>query len=152
MFGTSGDAIDRYRPFGILPCGAAMARMSDVLHALTVRLRDAERTTMLTCLLQGDPGVGKSAMAATAALGSGFYFVKVISSEQMVGPTEYAKSAHLTRVFHDAAKSPLSAIFLDDLERLIEYVAVGPRFSNVILQTLLTLLKTTATSTRLFQF
>ena len=30
---------------------------------------------------------------------------------------------------------------LDDIERLIEYVAVGPRFSNVVLQTLLVLTK-----------
>ena len=38
-------------------------------------------------------------------------------------------------------QSPLSAIVLDDVERLLEYVAIGPRFSNVVLQTLLVLLK-----------
>ena len=40
-----------------------------------------------------------------------------------------------------AAQSPLSLIILDDLERLIEYTPTGPRFSNMILQTLLVLLK-----------
>jgi vesicle-fusing ATPase len=30
---------------------------------------------------------------------------------------------------------------LDDIERLLEYVAIGPRFSNAVLQTLLVLLK-----------
>jgi vesicle-fusing ATPase len=30
---------------------------------------------------------------------------------------------------------------LDDVERLLEYVAIGPRFSNAVLQTLLVLLK-----------
>ncbi len=30
---------------------------------------------------------------------------------------------------------------LDDLERLLEYVAIGPRFSNAVLQVLLILLK-----------
>jgi hypothetical protein len=38
-------------------------------------------------------------------------------------------------------QSPQSIIVLDDIERLVEYVAIGPRFSNTILQTLLVLLK-----------
>lgn len=32
-------------------------------------------------------------------------------------------------------------IILDDIERLLEYVSIGPRFSNTILQALLVLLK-----------
>ena len=35
----------------------------------------------------------------------------------------------------------MSIIVLDDLERLLEYVPIGPRFSNTILQVLLVLLK-----------
>lgn len=31
-------------------------------------------------------------------------------------------------------QSPLSVIVLDDIERLLEYVAIGPRFSNAVLQ------------------
>jgi hypothetical protein len=38
-------------------------------------------------------------------------------------------------------QSPLSIVILDDIERLLEYVAIGPRFSNAVLQTLLVLLK-----------
>ena len=41
----------------------------------------------------------------------------------------------------DSYKSPLSLIFIDDLERIIDYVPIGPRFSNTVLQTLLVLLK-----------
>jgi len=41
----------------------------------------------------------------------------------------------------DSYRSPLSLIFLDDIERLIEYVPIGPRFSNSVLQTLMILLK-----------
>ena len=44
-------------------------------------------------------------------------------------------------MFEDAYKSPLSVILLDELECILEYAAVGPHFSNVILQTLLVLLK-----------
>ena len=35
----------------------------------------------------------------------------------------------------------MSIIVLDDLERLLEYVPIGPRFSNSVLQTLLVLVK-----------
>ena len=38
-------------------------------------------------------------------------------------------------------QSVISIINLDDIERLLEYVAIGPRFSNTVLQTLLVLLK-----------
>lgn len=38
-------------------------------------------------------------------------------------------------------QSPQSIVILDDIERLVEYVAIGPRFSNTILQTLLVLIK-----------
>jgi vesicle-fusing ATPase len=38
------------------------------------------------------------------------------------------------QVFEDAYKSPLSIVILDDIERLLEYVAIGPRFSNAVLQ------------------
>mmetsp|Transcript_63969 Transcript_63969/g.166320 ORF Transcript_63969/g.166320 Transcript_63969/m.166320 type:complete len:162 (-) Transcript_63969:65-550(-) len=52
-----------------------------------------------------------------------------------------AKLKAIAKVFEDAYKSPLSVIVLDDLERLMEYVRLGPRFSNAILQGLFALLK-----------
>jgi vesicle-fusing ATPase len=44
-------------------------------------------------------------------------------------------------MFEDAYKSPLSLIILDNIERLLDYVRIGPRFSNAVLQTLLVLIK-----------
>ena len=40
-----------------------------------------------------------------------------------------------------AYKSPLSMILIDDIERIIDYTPLGPRFSNMVLQALLVLLK-----------
>ena len=65
--------------------------------------------------------------------------MKVISPEQFVGYAESKKCADITKIFEDAYKSPLSLIILDSIERLLEYVAVGPRFSQAVLQTLLVL-------------
>lgn len=47
----------------------------------------------------------------------------------------------LFQVFDDAYKSQLSCVVVDDIERLLDYVPIGPRFSNLVLQALLVLLK-----------
>ena len=48
---------------------------------------------------------------------------------------------HTQNIPRDSYKSPLSLIFIDDIERIIDSVHIRPRFSNLILQTLLVLLK-----------
>jgi vesicle-fusing ATPase len=80
-------------------------------------------------------------LAATIAMSSEFPFIKLISPESMVGSSESAKANQINKVFQDAYKSPISCILIDSLERLLEWVSIGPRFSNVVLQTLLVLLK-----------
>ena len=50
-------------------------------------------------------------------------------------------SPHGIQVFEDAYKSPQSVIVVDDIERLLDYVPIGPRFSNTVLQCLLVLFK-----------
>jgi vesicle-fusing ATPase len=72
---------------------------------------------------------------------SGFPYIKFITGESMVGYGEMAKCNLIRKVFDDAYKSPCSAIVLDDIERLVEYVHLGPRFSNAVLQTLLVMIK-----------
>lgn len=47
----------------------------------------------------------------------------------------------LFQIFDDAYKSQLSCVVVDDIERLLDYVPIGPRFSNLVLQALLVLLK-----------
>jgi vesicle-fusing ATPase len=39
----------------------------------------------------------------------------------------------IMKIFDDAYKSPLSCIVIDNIERLFEYIHLGPRFSNSIL-------------------
>lgn len=74
-------------------------------------------------------------------MSSEFPFIKLISPEAMVGFGEVAKMNQISKVFADAYKSPLSCIVIDSIERLLDWVQIGPRFSNNILQTLLVLLK-----------
>jgi len=80
-------------------------------------------------------------LASKLALESKFPYVKMITPENFVGYSEAGKISQIVKIFEDAYKSPLSLIILDDLERLIEFIHIGPRFSNLILQALLVLVK-----------
>ena len=84
---------------------------------------------------------GKTALAATLAKDSGFPFVKICSPEDMVGFTESAKCLRIKKVFEDAYRSSMSCILVDNIERLLDYGPIGPRYSNITLQALLVLLK-----------
>jgi vesicle-fusing ATPase len=72
---------------------------------------------------------------------SDFLFIKLISPDSMVGFTEQAKMSTISKIFSDAYKSPMSCLVIDSIERLLDWVSIGPRFSNSVLQTLLVLLK-----------
>ena len=95
----------------------------------------------MSVLLQGPQSSGKTAIAAKVAVASGFPFIRTISADEMIGFSESSKCMTIHKVFADSYKSPLSLIFIDDIERIIDYVPIGPRFSNIVLQTLLVLLK-----------
>ncbi|KAJ1678386.1 transport between ER and Golgi ATPase protein, partial [Spiromyces aspiralis] len=47
----------------------------------------------------------------------------------------------INKIFSDSYRSPLSVVIVDDIERLLEWVHIGPRFSNSVLQALMVLLK-----------
>lgn len=105
------------------------------------QVRTSERTTLFSVLIQGQPGTGKTALASKIAVESDFPFVRMISPEEYVGFSESSKCNAIAKVFDDAHKSPLSCIVIDNIERLIEFAPIGPRFSNTMLQTLLILVK-----------
>jgi vesicle-fusing ATPase len=99
-------------------------------------------------------------------MASQFPFIKLISAENMVGYGEAQKIQYLNKVFTDSYKSPLSVVVVDGIERILgafpyrlsvarsriivslrsllllskEYVPIGPRFSNGVLQALMVLL------------
>eukprot|EP00877_Chromochloris_zofingiensis_P012938 jgi/Chrzof1/7899/Cz02g40140.t1 len=140
-FGAAVESLEAYRMQGIIDYGDAFSHLQSTLRALVSQVQHSNKTPALSVLLEGPAGAGKSALAATAAIESGFPFVKVVSPEAMVGYMEQAKGSAITKIFEDAYKSPLSIVILDDIERLLEYVAIGPRFSNIVLQVLLVLIK-----------
>jgi vesicle-fusing ATPase len=86
---------------------------------LVEQVRTSERTPLVSALLYGPPGSGKTALAATIAQASEFPFIKLVTSENMVGFSESQKIATISKAFADSYKSPSSVIIVDNVERLL---------------------------------
>lgn len=105
------------------------------------QVQNSSRTPLVSVLLEGSAGTGKTALAVHLAMSSQFPLVKILSPDKLLNYSEASKAQQISKDFTDSYKSPLSVIVLDDIERLVEYVRIGPRFSNLVLQTLMVLLK-----------
>lgn len=60
---------------------------------------------MISVLMEGENGSGKSAFSAWAALKSDFPFVKLVSAENFVGLHEANKVDAIVKIFNDAYRS-----------------------------------------------
>jgi len=83
------------------------------------QVRSSDRTRLLSVLLHGPTGSGKTALAAQVAMESEFPYIKLISPESLVGLSEPAKVQSIIKTFNDAYKSPSSIIVVDNIERLV---------------------------------
>ncbi|XP_065834902.1 vesicle-fusing ATPase-like [Oscarella lobularis] len=140
-FGVSEEDLEKHLPNGVVSWGDPVVRILEDATLQVQQAKVSKKTPLLTVLLEGSVGSGKTALAVHVARLSEFPFVKVVSPGDMIGYTEASKCMAIKKIFDDAYKSQLSIIVLDDIERLIEFVAIGPRFSNIVVQTLLVLLK-----------
>mmetsp|Transcript_11995 Transcript_11995/g.34659 ORF Transcript_11995/g.34659 Transcript_11995/m.34659 type:complete len:748 (-) Transcript_11995:64-2307(-) len=140
-FGAKSTELKALYRNGIVPYGHGFDNLIATMQRLVEQVRVSDRTPLMSVLLQGESASGKTALAAKLAVDSGFPFIRMISADEMIGHSESSKCQIIHRSFMDSYKSPLSLIFIDDIERIIDYVPIGPRFSNTVLQTLLVLLK-----------
>ena len=141
QFGADTDKFEALLRNNIINFGPRFEKNQTLLTSLIEQVRKGQTTQLISVMLSGENGTGKSALAAWTALECEFPFIKLISAENFVGYTELGKVNAIVKVFEDAYRSPLSLVVLDDIERLIELVNIGPRFSNHILQAILVLTK-----------
>ena len=136
-FGANDESFSACSKFGIIHFSPDIEWIFNDCHLSVSSVRsNVDRGSIVSLLLHGPTGSGKTSIAAHIAKNSDFPFVKMISPETMVGMSEQARIHEITSVFNNAYKSKLSLIIIDCIERLLDYVPVGPRFSNAILQTL----------------
>jgi len=140
-YGVEKDEFELSLRGGIIPYSSQVEKIINTGRLFLEQVAKSDRTPLVSVLLSGTVGSGKTALAATLAKNSDFPFVRLLSPDNLVGFSEAAKCARITKVFEDSYRSQLSVIVVDDIERILEYVPIGPRFSNAILQTLLVLFK-----------
>uniref|UniRef100_A0A3B3ZJD2 Vesicle-fusing ATPase n=1 Tax=Periophthalmus magnuspinnatus TaxID=409849 RepID=A0A3B3ZJD2_9GOBI len=140
-FGTNQEDYASYIMNGIVVWGDLVSAVLKKGKLLVKQTQNNQRTPLVSVLLEGSPNSGKTALAAKISEESEFPFIKICAPDKMIGHSEIAKCQAIKKIFDDAYKSQLSCVVVDDIERLLDYVPIGPRFSNLVLQALLVLLK-----------
>eukprot|EP01123_Difflugia_compressa_P008855 TRINITY_DN2779_c0_g1_i1.p1 TRINITY_DN2779_c0_g1~~TRINITY_DN2779_c0_g1_i1.p1 ORF type:complete len:413 (-),score=72.22 TRINITY_DN2779_c0_g1_i1:17-1096(-) len=140
-FGAAEDTLESYIGNGIISYNSRFDEVYEEAKLFIQQVMNSDKTPIISFLLAGKPGSGKTALAAKLALDSGFPFVKLLSPDDFVGYTEIARVQKINKSFEDAYKSKASIIIVDEIERHLDYVPIGPRFANTVLQALLVLFK-----------
>ncbi|KAM3571533.1 hypothetical protein VYU27_006439 [Nannochloropsis oceanica] len=104
--------------------------------------RNGGQLPLVTILLQGPPGAGKSAVLAhLGSLAGGFTFRRHLTGQELASLGEEAACDTLAQAVQDAHQCPHSLLMLDDLEGLSQYVPLqGGRVSLPRLHSLLAVL------------
>lgn len=140
-FGVSVEEFEAYIRNGIINWGLPINSIIEEGNLRINQTKSSEMTPLVSILLEGKSNSGKTALAAKIALNSGFPFIKFCTPESMISFSETAKSNAIKKIFDDAYKSELSCVVVDDIEALLDYAPIGPRFSNFVLQTIKVLFK-----------
>ncbi|CAH0476141.1 unnamed protein product [Peronospora belbahrii] len=140
-FGAPSDQLALYYKNGLIPYGIAFSDVHEALTRVIDQVRSNDKTTLMSVLLHGERGAGKTALATYCAVASEFPLVRMVKASELISRAESGKCSFIYNLFEEAYRSSLSIIILDDIERLIDYVGMGPRFSNLVLQALMVLVR-----------
>ncbi|RFU78838.1 vesicular-fusion sec18 [Trichoderma arundinaceum] len=140
-YGVSEAELEDAVRLGIIPYGPHIDPTIQEMMRVVGMIKEDPNKFNTSVLFHGPRSSGKTALAAHIAMQSGFPFIKLVTPADLVGyRDEFAKKDYVHKAFADAYKSPASVLILDDFERLIGWNPIGPRFSNVMLEALTTLI------------
>lgn len=140
LFGVSEEDLQRAVEGGIIPFGDHIEKILRFGGDFIEQVK-SNTTPLLSVLVHGPRKAGKTALAARIAMDSEFPFIKLVRPVDMIGMNEMQKIQHLQKVFTDAYKSPLNILVLDDIDLIIDWVPIGPRFSSSVLAAIKGLMK-----------
>ncbi|KAI5302558.1 transport between ER and Golgi ATPase protein [Ascosphaera pollenicola] len=140
-FGVSADKLETCMPGGIIRFSPHVDHVlkQGMLHVKKAANQESFGN-LFSLLLHGERGTGKTALSAKIALDSDFPFVKMITPDDMLGFNDMMKVSHIHKIMSDAYKSVNSIILLDNIESIIDWSDIGPRFSITIVQAMKILL------------
>jgi vesicle-fusing ATPase len=139
-FGVDEDLLSRMAPRGLVEYADSFTSQRDNVARHINALIHSDHQTLMCLCISGLAGTGLTSFAVSMA-SQGFDYVKAITAKLFIGRHEDAACLEIRDFFENAYRSRQSAIVIDDLDSLIEYSPIGPRFSNKILQSLLVLMK-----------
>ena len=139
-FGVAEESLSNCIPLGILPYSPNVNEILKKGAVYVDSIRQSAEINVRSVLVYGPPGSGKTALAAKIALDSQFSFIRLISAADLIGYGEPAKIQYINKIFNDAYKSTLSVIVIDAIEEVIDWSPIGPRFNNILVGVLSTLL------------
>ncbi|GAO16675.1 hypothetical protein UVI_02012950 [Ustilaginoidea virens] len=140
-YGVSEAELEDAVRLGVIPYSQHINSTVQEMMRVVGMIKDDPNKFSTSVLFHGPRGAGKTALAAHIAMQSDFPFVKMVTPADLVGyRDDFAKKDYVHKAFADAYKSPASILILDDFERLIGWNPIGPRFSNVMLEALTTLI------------
>ena len=91
-FGVDDKSLENSFRGGIYNHGSDFQYVYELCNDFVTSIQNSSSANpSLSILLSGENGCGKTALAAKIAIDSGFPFVKMISPENYVGFTDYAK-------------------------------------------------------------
>eukprot|EP00029_Vermamoeba_vermiformis_P013329 TRINITY_DN8241_c0_g1_i1.p1 TRINITY_DN8241_c0_g1~~TRINITY_DN8241_c0_g1_i1.p1 ORF type:complete len:388 (-),score=157.13 TRINITY_DN8241_c0_g1_i1:9-1172(-) len=149
MFGVDNDTIQTLMPQPFIVWSDEYQSLLNQMQVYMSQVASSPVTRLVTCLIQGPRGSGKTGFAARITKLCPFPFIKVVSPDTLIGMPESTIAATINKVFTDAYRSPTALIILDNIERIISYSRVGPIYQNSALQALLTLISRVPPKTRL---
>lgn len=140
-FGVAEEELERAIRHGIIPFSPHIERIRDDGRFFAKQIASGKQE-LFSVLLYGPNSAGKTALAADIALNSQFPFIKMVTAKNMIGMAEQSKIDYIRRAFNDAWKSRQSIIIMDEIETMIEYTPVGPRFQSGVLSAIGLLMRT----------
>ena len=143
---TPEDNLPKYFNNGIIKYGESFDMCWNSVSRLLNQVKMSSNTNVMSVLLEGHSYTGKTAIAAKIATMSGFPYIRMITPDMFIGKSSSEICNKIRTLFTESYKSKYSIIILDDIERIIGYTRVGPRFDVNILQTLMIMIKKPPTS------
>lgn len=109
----------------------------DYSHEIISKISSLKPGNISMMLVHGSQYIGKTKFVAHVTKQTAISCVRIISPEKML--RVYDKSMYIYDSFTQCTKTNSSVLVLDGFERIIEWIALGSRFNNTILQTILSI-------------
>ena len=113
LFGVAEEELNECLEGGIMHFSPTIQSILDAGNQDVKAVEHSESIRTLTTILFGPPGSGKTALAAKLAIDSGFPFIKLVTSHDMVGFSEMQKVNQLEKIFRDSDKVGFSLCWLE---------------------------------------